>query len=49
MFIPRNHQRTKEDDWKLNVQPYLSNETVSVEIYFNNELLGWKILPRYEL
>lgn len=57
MFIQRDFKRTEDDDFTLNVQPNLheGNEAVpqwklppGCYIAGREEVVGWKIQPRYE-
>lgn len=46
-FVARTYSRTEEDDWKLNVQPLLSNLTESIPVTdHTGGVLGWKIVFR---
>ncbi len=47
-IILRTYSRSEEDDWKLNVQPLLSNLTESIDVRDHaGGLLGWKIVYRF--
>lgn len=47
-FINRDWTKTEHDDWLLNVQPLLTENTESVPIYHDSQLVGWKIQMRFE-
>jgi hypothetical protein len=50
--VNRSFNRTEEDDFKLNVQPRLSDfkEAVPIYHYANGEavIVGWRIQDQYE-
>lgn len=54
MFIMRNNQRTEHDDFVLNVEDYIKNNSTNykkeaVEVRDENGILkGWKIQPKYD-
>lgn len=48
MIIYRNYERTHRDDYLLNVLPYVCEYDEVIDIIVNNELIGWKIISRYE-
>jgi hypothetical protein len=45
--IYRDYSRTETDDWKLNVQPYMSETEESVPIYHDGTIVGWKVQPKF--
>lgn len=55
-IIYRDFNRSEEDDFKLNVSPYLGNTLEAVPLYSltaepvsrQKILIGWKIQLRYE-
>lgn len=47
-FIQRDYRRTREDDWKLNVQPKLNERNESVEVKIDGHVVGWEIKSRFE-
>lgn len=48
MTILRDYSRTEHDDYLLNVVQHLTGNKESVEIYFNNKVVGWKIQNFYD-
>jgi hypothetical protein len=48
-FRRRDYRRSEEDDWRINVQPYMHETEESVEIYDGDgNVIGWSIRGRYE-
>lgn len=48
MFINRTWSRLEEDDFKLNVQPRLSDLVDAIPIYHDGKVIGWRLQNRYE-
>jgi hypothetical protein len=47
-FINRDWNRTENDDFCLNVQSSLTSNSEAIPLYYNNEIIGWKIQLKYE-
>jgi len=49
MFIQRNYERTKHDDFVLNVENHLKDGRVATEQYDSSgEVVGWRVHFMYE-
>ena len=50
MLIRRDFTRSEEDDFKLNVQSRLTEETEAEEVRReeNHSLVGWRIINKFE-
>lgn len=49
MFIPRNFDRTENDDFAINVQPRIGDDEGATPVYSDNgKVIGWKIAAMYE-
>jgi hypothetical protein len=53
MYINRNWKRSESDDFKLNVQDHIKENTEAVPVYATDDngdhyLCGWRIQLRYE-
>lgn len=48
MFVHRNYDRTEHDDFVLNVEPKLDNISEAVPQYFDGNIVGWKIINRFD-
>lgn len=52
MFIQRDHSRTEEDDFALNVEHHLKSSNTpkeAVPLYSDdNEMVGWCVQDKYE-
>ena len=48
MFIPRNYDRTEDDDFTLNVIGRMTPTTWCIPQYVDDCLVGWKLLSKYE-
>jgi len=47
-IIWRDYNRTEEDDFKLNVEPFLTSRLEAIELRCSHgDLLGWRIQVRY--
>jgi len=47
MIINRDYSRTYYDDLALNVLPRMSKYDEAEPIYYNNDIIGWRIILQY--